>query len=277
MEKVERKLIAKEIELGFLSVPTSFRKNLPKDKTRLSFSLDDKVKELAYNPLYGRVFGLTDYYRKNNASPKDIVDIEKSGDNQFRLTFHKTTEQVKKLESITTDEAKELIDVSELSSQVKGNIVEERIGHLILLYGQGLLNVYKPISDIEGIDLIVVKKGIFQPVFIQVKGRYNLRGKDNLQIGVSTKSFEAHHTFYVVGAYFDPQKMDLHEYLVFIPSTTFKKSAVIVNRGKVNEKYVLTSPLSPGYSGKYSDFIIKKENLVNEIFDKFREIEQYLK
>ena len=32
-----------------------------------------------------------------------------------------------------------------------------------LLYGQGLLNVGKPIADVEGVDLMV-KKGCFHPL-----------------------------------------------------------------------------------------------------------------
>jgi len=37
------------------------------------------------------------------------------------------------------------------------------------------LSVYKPVTDSEGIDLIVVKNGVFQPVFLQVKARFNLQ------------------------------------------------------------------------------------------------------
>jgi len=276
MTRAKRYLIAKEIELGFLNIPPSLKKYFPKTKGKLSFVIGDRKKQLAYNPRYHRVFGLTKFYRDKNASPKDVVEIKVLDKNQYKLTFEKSTEKEKSLSSITTDEAKEIIDIAELPSQIKGNVVEERIGHLILLYGQGLLNVYKPISDIEGIDLVIIKKGIFQPIFIQVKSRYNLRG-NNLQFGIKCKDFNPHHTFYIIGAYFDPQKMDLHDYLVFMPSENFQKEASVINRGKDNAKYVLTAPLSPDYSGRYAKYIIKKENLVNKIFEKFKEIEKYLK
>jgi hypothetical protein len=202
----KRYLIAKEIELGFLTISSNLKKYFPKIKGKLSFIIDGRKTELAYNPKHSRVFGLVRFYRDKDASPRDLIQIEVLNKNNYKFTFKKLTGKEKSSSSITRDEARQIIDVAELSSQVKGNVVEERIGHLILLYGQGLLNVYKPISDIEGIDLVVIKKGVFQPVFIQVKSRYNLRG-NNLQFGVKYKDFSAHHTFYIVGAYFDPQKI----------------------------------------------------------------------
>lgn len=274
--KDTRKLIAKEIELGFLRVPAKLKRYFPKNKVKIPCIIDGKFKELTYNPKYGRIFGLVVYFRKNNAVPNDFVEFEIREDKKIVLNFRKTSKKEKELTVITIDEAKEIIEVSELPSQVKGNIAEDRVGHLILLYGQGLLNVYKPISDIEGIDLIIVKKGVFQPIFIQVKSRYNLRGK-LFQIGVQGKNFKSHHTFYIVGAYFNPQKMAIDDYLVFIPSIVFQKEASVVNKEKKNEKLVLTTSLSPEYSGKYEKYIIRKENLVNKIFEKFQEIEQYYK
>lgn len=275
--KATRILIAKEIELGFLRIPLEFKKHFPKGKAKVLFKIDERRRALSYNSTYRRVFGLTEYFRKHKATPKDAVEITLLGNKLFELEFKKLSSEEKYVAPITSKEAKELINLSDLSSRIKGNIVEQRIGELIMLYGQGLLNVYKPIADIEGIDLIVVKKGIFQPLFIQVKSRYNLRSGNRLQIGIKQKGFCAHHAFFIVGAYFNPQKMDIEDYLVFIPSEDFQKKSFKVRAGKKNALYVLTTPLSPESKGKFAKFIIKKENLVNKIFEKFSEIEKYLK
>lgn len=276
MKKDFRKIIAKEIELGFLRVPAGLRGYFSGLGDKVVCVIDGKSKDLTYNSKYGRLFGLVSYFRKNEATPNDVVEFEIKDDNRVFLNYKKIKEIEKEIIPIEISDAEEIINVSELPSQTKGNIVEQRIAELILLYGQGLLNVYKPISDIEGIDLIVVKKGIFQPIFIQVKGRYNLRN-GNIQIGVKYDNFIAHHTFFVVAAYFNPKEIDISDYLIFIPSEDFKNKTNIVNKGKDNAKYVLSSKLNKEYNGRFSGFVIKKENLVNKIFEKFKEIEKYIK
>ncbi len=76
MTEEKRYLIAKEIELGFLNIPPNLKKYFPKTKGKLFFVIGGRKKELAYNPKYNRVFGLTKFYRDKNASPKDVVEIE---------------------------------------------------------------------------------------------------------------------------------------------------------------------------------------------------------
>ena len=273
--KDTRKLIAKEIELGFLRVPKNLVKHFPKTNEKISCIIGDKKKELSYNPKYGRIFGLVGFFRDNGATPNDLVEVEME-DGKIRLSFIKMSEKEKDFATIDEVEAEDIINVSDLSTQAKGNIVEQRIAELILLYGQGLLNVYRPIADIEGIDLIVVKKGVFQPIFIQVKGRFNLR-KNTFQIGVKKDGFNPHHSFFIVGAYFDPKKVDIFDYLVCIPSEEFVKRANIVRDGQKEALRVLRCRLMDGGRGRFADFIVKKENLVNKIFEKFQEIEKYLR
>ena len=47
----------------------------------------------------------------------------------------------------------------DISSVQKGDIAEARIAELVTLYGDTSLSCYEPISDDEGIDLIVKRKG----------------------------------------------------------------------------------------------------------------------
>lgn len=275
MEKATKHLIAVEIEIGFLYIPAKLKKYFPNEKKTIPFVLDGEKKELSYNPKYRRITGLVGFYRKHEAAPNDAVDIE-VGDRTFSLAFKKVTEKEKNLLPVDEEKAEEILNVSELSSQAKGNIVEQRIAELILLYGQGLLNVYKPIVDIEGIDLVVLKRGVFQPLFIQVKGKYKLRNKQ-FQIGVKKKGFVPHHTFFVVGAYFSPETVDIADYLIFIPSKDFQEKAVEVRKDTDDALYVLNCRLAEAYNGQYTPYLVKKENLVNKIFEKFSEIEKYLK
>ena len=147
-----RKLIEVEIRLGFLSIPTRGADLLPEEETKVNVFLENSEKSLSltYNAEHKRLFGLTGWYRKNKAEPKDevILEVVKDTTPTYRLKF-KRAEPVKD-QKTQEKEAKELIDLSGLSSIAKGNIVEDRIKELILLYGQGLLNVYKLVSNTEG-------------------------------------------------------------------------------------------------------------------------------
>ncbi|MCD6094712.1 hypothetical protein J7J39_02290, partial [bacterium] len=105
-----------------------------------------------------------------------------------------------------------------------------------------------------------------------VKGKFNLRG-NNFQIGVKQKSLIPHKSLFIIGAYFNPQKMDLDDYLVFIPSKEFVERASLVNRNTERATYVLTTPLRLDGNNRFSSFIIRKENLVSKIFEEFNKIE----
>ncbi len=53
-----------------------------------------------------------------------------------------------------------------VSTKQKGDIAEARIAELIMLYGDTTLSCYKPISDDEGIDLIVKEKKSLKTMYI---------------------------------------------------------------------------------------------------------------
>jgi len=280
MENIQftKSVIPIEIELGFVRIPSKYKKLFPKENSRLLFDLDGTGKsELSYNPKHQRIFGLNRFFKSKKAEQRDILKFEKISDKKFKLSLNKISKQESAGKPLSEDEAKEIIDTGIIPSQAKGNIVENRIKELIILYGQGVLNVYEPAADIEGIDLVVLKRKIFQPLFIQVKGKFKLRGKNILQIGIKSSALNPHHTLFIVGAYYNPQKMDIDDYLVFIPSKVFIVRANVVNRGKKNELFVLNTPLRPDTHNRFSEFIIRKDNLVAKIFEKFNEIERYYK
>lgn len=267
--KFEKSIIPIEIDLGFIRVPNKYKKLFPKINSKVKIYLaGKKVSLLSYNAKEQRITGLVKFFRSQRINPKDILKFQKVG----KKTFNVSIKKVKSEKVILTQEAaEEMIDVGKLSPVVKGNIVEERIAHLIFLYGQGELNIYKPIADIEGIDLIVVKRGIYQPLYIQVKSKFKLRN-NNFQIGVKSRALRVHHSSFIVGAYFNPQKMDIDDYIILAPSKDFVKKANVINKGTKKELLVLCTRLNPNTNNRFSKFIIRKDDLVAKIFEKFNKI-----
>lgn len=274
MEGYFRTLIAKEIELGFLYIPSEVRHLLPSKNSQITIYLDksDKPIALAYNSSHHRLFGLTGWYKEHNATPKDKVKIEGVGKYTFRLSFAKGTMK----EQYSEEEVEEIVDLSGLSSTVKGDILEDRIKEQILLYGKGILHVYKPVADSEGIDLIVVKNGVFQPVFLQVKGRFTLHTNNVFICDIRMKTFKPHHCYFVIGAFFNPKTLELHDKVLFVPTETVEKKGVEVRaRNEIRRR--ITTRLYAETQSKWSPYIIDKKDIANKIFEKFQEIEKYLK
>ncbi|KKQ31920.1 MAG: hypothetical protein US45_C0037G0014 [Candidatus Nomurabacteria bacterium GW2011_GWA1_37_20] len=280
----EKKLIAIEIELGFLRVPKEGVGFMAPESGAVWLKLDEDKPAIqsTWNKKHQRIFGLTNFYKEKNAKPGDKVTVEfissRSGKTEFyKLNLAKATLEDIKREEITEKEAEEIIDLSGLSSQAKGNIVEDRIKELILLYGQGLLNVYKPTNDTEGIDLIVVKNGVYQPLFLQVKSNYKLHGGRNLLVQVGDKTLHPHHTLFVAGVYFNPKELEINDKLAFIPSEVVYKEGQKVKLSGSNTGHRVTISLKDGSTAKFTEYLVKKTDFVNKLLEKFAEIERYYK
>ncbi len=73
----QRKLIGKEVELGFLYVPAEARAELPSENAELNVLLPKATNptRLSYNSDYNRIFGLTNFYRDNNLIAGSIIEI----------------------------------------------------------------------------------------------------------------------------------------------------------------------------------------------------------
>ena len=201
--RYERKLIGVEKKLGFLYVPAEVRAMLPNENAELKVLLpgENKPKIKSYNSDHNRIFGLTPFYRKYDLSAGDMISVEVSQE-LINITLKEKT----KIEDSEEKEDDNFIDVSGLSSQSKGNIGEDRIKEIILLYSQGLLNVYKPVIDDRGIDLIVLKEKIYNPVYIQVKTRFNVHKRNRLILTINGNTFKPHHSYYVIGLSFNQEK-----------------------------------------------------------------------
>jgi hypothetical protein len=148
-----------------------------------------------------------------------------------------------------------------LSTKQKGDIAEARIAELITLYGEKQLSCYKPISDDEGIDLIVKQKGSLKTIYIQIKSRFG--DNPNLIYTATSKASTVIDKFSMalVFCFFDTNKGDVWDYLWFIPAPEFIKKANKLSSGLLG----FVAGRRKKESNKWDDYLIDKRNLANEI------------
>ena len=123
-----------------------------------------------------------------------------------------------------------------VSTKQKGDIAEARISELITLYGESSLSCYKPISDDEGIDLIVKRKGELKPVFIQVKSRFISEKADTYKTTVKENTLQDNHSMFLVFCLFNIDDGDLWRYLWLVPATDFIERADEPRNGRYNSE-----------------------------------------
>lgn len=269
----QRKIIDVEAKLGFLFVPAHVREHLPTQSQKIKVRFEQSnYEELTYNADCYRIFGLTAWYRSHNIEAGAFLDIRIENE-QLQITRQQNTQDiVRDTEPIEENETNsESIDITNLSANAKGDIVEDRIKELILLYGQGMLNVYKPVNDIEGIDLIVLKNNQFQPIFLQIKSRFDAYSSKKLTI--TLKNFKAHHSYYVVGVSFHAQKLEVENKLFLFPSKKVEEKTNLLGRGQRQ----ITTSMKSRSNDQWQEFAVTKEEFVNKLFEKFAEMEMYLR
>jgi len=268
---IVRKLIGVEIKLGFLYVPSHAVQHFPAQGPKIVVAIEGMSRELTYNPEHRRMFGLTSWYKAHKAAPGDEVVLTVLGKHEFALQYRSKSSSATQAPA---NAAHDLVDLSGLSSQAKGDIVEDRIKELLLLHGQGLLSVFKPVTDTEGIDLIVTKSGEFHPIFLQVKGRYTLHKGRSMIIAVNTKTFTPHQAYYIVAAYFDPAKLEMHDDILMIPSQDFRDGAAMV---KKYDRYQIVSPLGRNAHSKWTKYLVSKSELANKLIEHFEAMNRILR
>lgn len=267
----QRKIIGVEQKLGFLYVPAEVRELLPDDNCEIDVFLEGKSKpeKKAFNADHNRIFGLIPFYKAHKLEKGDLLNVEVTKE-YIRIEVGKT----EVIEDTEEFEREDFIDISGLSSQAKGNIGEDRVKEIILMYSQGLLNVFKPVIDDRGIDLIVLKEGIYNPIYIQVKSRFNVHKRNRLIINLKGNTFKAHHSYFVVGVYFDHQTLEIGNKILFIPSNKISQLGVKLSSGD----WRITVSMKNGLTtGKYKDLLISKEEFVNKLLEKIDALHEVVK
>lgn len=171
--------------------------------------------------------------------------------------------------SIKEKKEPEYTITEDLSSKQKGDIAEARVAELIVLYGDKALSCYKPISDDEGIDLIVKEKGSLKTLYLQVKSRFELTPKGSKQF-IQTPSVDSIVNSYkmaLVFVYFDVSRGDIYDKIWFVPAPDFIQKAHLIPANKEKkrkEKYRFNANIEKE-EGRFGEFLIDKRDLANAI------------
>ena len=159
----------------------------------------------------------------------------------------------------------------DVSTKQKGDIAEARIAELIILYGDTTLSCYKPISDDEGIDLIVKEKGSLKTMYIQIKSRFGNNPDEIFTATAKASGVNDHYSTATIFCYFDTEDGDLWDYLWFVPGPDFVKLAnKINNAGKPMFGFVAGRKRNE--ANKWDSFLIDKRDLANVIIGQMKRI-----
>jgi hypothetical protein len=156
-----------------------------------------------------------------------------------------------------------------ISSQQKGDIAEARIAELITLYGETNLSCYKPLSDDDGIDLIVKEKGCLKTMYIQIKSRYGSNLEEIFTATARSAGIIDNYSVAFVFCYFDTEKGDIWDYLWFIPAPAFMKLANKLNSG---QSFGFVAGRQKKETNKWDDYLIDKRDLANQILAQMKRV-----
>ncbi len=151
-----------------------------------------------------------------------------------------------------------------LTTKQKGDIAEARVAELITLYGDEGLSCYRPISDDEGIDIIVKRRGKLDVVYVQVKSTYGYKDRGFVS-AVKEKTIVNKERMLIVFVYFDLSEGDLFDQVFCVPAPDFLK--LTYNDAKKDGNRVFTVGLNNPDRSKYAEFMIEKRELANKIIE----------
>lgn len=201
-----------------------------------------------------------------------IVDINtKKGKSRFiktaPSTFDLNPDYKETLEK--REEKKRWIIAKGISAAQKGDIAEARIAELITLYGDTALVCYKPVSDVEGIDLIVKEKGSLKTIYIQIKSRFGDNPDEIYTATTKAAGVSDNYSMAVVFCYFDTEEGDLWDYLWFVPAPDFIKMSNKLDGGK---SLGFVAGRTRRESNKWDQYLIDKRELANTIIGQMKRI-----
>lgn len=204
-----------------------------------------------------------------------VVDINKNGEasrfvktspSTFYLNSEYKSSQVSPEEK---QEKKKQTIISNVSSKQKGDIAEARIAELITLYGDNEVSCFKPLSDDEGIDLIVKPKGKLKSLFIQVKSRFGNDPSEIYTATVKASGAVENYSMAYVFCYFDTNDGDVWDYLWFVPAPDFIKKANKLQEGKM---LGFVAGRKQSESNKWDEYLIHKTDLSTAIIEQLNKL-----
>jgi hypothetical protein len=209
-----------------------------------------------------------------------VVDINKKKDKSLFIKTAPSTFTVRFRDVNISDKGKGKDVIIEermpkiskdVSTKQKGDIAEARIAELIILYGDTTLSCYKPISDDEGIDLIVKEKGSLKTMYIQIKSRFGSNPDEIFTATTKASSLADNYSMATIFCYFDTEEGDLWDYLWFVPAPDFVKMAnKISNAGKAMLGFV--AGRKKNGNNKWDQYLIDRRDLANAIIGQMKRI-----
>ena len=158
----------------------------------------------------------------------------------------------------------------DVSTKQKGDIAEARISELIMLYGDTTLSCYKPISDDEGIDLIVKEKKSLKTMYIQIKSRFGDNPDKIFTATAKAGTISDNYSMAVIFCFFDTEEGDIWDYLWFVPAPDFIKLANKLDGGK---SLGFVAGRKKKESNKWDNYLINKRSLANQIIAQLKRIQ----
>jgi hypothetical protein len=156
-----------------------------------------------------------------------------------------------------------------ISEKQKGDIAEARIAELITLYGETSLACYRPISDDEGIDVIVKEKYVPKIMYLQVKSRFGDDSGEIFTATVKTHNVIDNFSMAFIFCFFDTERGDLWDYVWFVPAPDFYKKA---NRLQDGNLLGFVAGRKRKESNKWDEYLIDKRELANTIIQQMKRI-----
>ena len=154
-----------------------------------------------------------------------------------------------------------------LSPVQKGDIAEARIAELITIYADQALTCYKPISDDEGIDLLVKKKKSSKTINIQVKSIWTKGGP--VVTSVKEDRLARQNEIFIVFCVFDVDKGDLSEYVWLMSAKDFKKQTKHLKKRK-DGRLVFVAGRGRRATNIWDKYLIDRRDLGNEILKRLK-------
>lgn len=204
-----------------------------------------------------------------------VVDINTNGE-QSRFvktgpsTFFLSGAKPKDIETpeAQLEKKKEAI-LSRVSSKQKGDITEARVAELVTLYGDTEVSCFKPISDDEGIDLIIKPKGKLKALYLQIKSRYGNNPSELFTATVKASGVMDNYSMALVFCYFDTAEGDLWDYVWLVPAPDFLKKA---NKLQGGTSLGFVAGRKPSEGNKWDEYLIHKTDLSEAVIKQLNKL-----
>lgn len=204
-----------------------------------------------------------------------VTDINKKGAKSNFIKTGPSTFYINNVDEpfVTTEEIaqeqKKQITISNMSSKQKGDIAEARIAELMTLYGDNEISCFKPISDDEGIDLIVKPKGQLKSLYIQIKSRFGSNPNEVYTATTKVSGLVDNYAMTYLFCYFDTSTGDMWDYVWLVPAPDFIRLANQLGGG---ERLGFVAGRRKSEDNKWDKYLIHKTDLSEEIIKQLERI-----